>query len=50
MLLQPTTLRIQKDDKSNGSPGMIGLETSFAICNTFLVRKKHIDYKVKAKS
>ena len=30
------------DDKKKGAPGFPGLETSFAICNTQLVKEKHI--------
>lgn len=32
-------------DKENGSPGMVGIETAFSVCNTYLVREGHIDYK-----
>lgn len=31
------------EDKKNGAPGFPGLETSFAICNTFLVKPEHIN-------
>lgn len=31
-----------KEDKENGSPGMVGLETSFSICYTSLVKSKAI--------
>ena len=31
-----------QEDKKNGSPGMIGLETAFAVCYTKLVREKYI--------
>ena len=32
-----------KEDKENGSPGMVGLETAFSICNTSLVKSEKID-------
>ena len=31
-----------KDDKENGAPGMVGLETAFSICYTTLVKKNGI--------
>lgn len=31
------------EDKCKGSPGMIGLETAFAVCYTKLVKEGHID-------
>lgn len=34
-----------KEDKEKGSPGMVGIETSFSVCNTYLVKSGHIDYK-----
>ena len=30
------------EDKLAGSPGISGIETSFAVCNTYLVRRGHI--------
>lgn len=33
------------EDKAKGSPGMVGIETAFAVCNTYLVRAGHIDRK-----
>lgn len=32
-----------KEDKAKGSPGLPGLETSFALCYTHLVKNSHID-------
>ncbi len=37
------------EDKSKGSPGLVGLETAFSICNTYLVKEGHIDYKKLSK-
>ena len=34
------------EDKANGSPGLVGLETAFAICNTKLVKERNIDMRV----
>jgi len=30
------------EDKASGSPGFTGLETSFAVCNTILVKNEHL--------
>ena len=37
------------EDKANGSPGLVGLETAFAICNTKLVKERNIDMRVLSK-
>lgn len=37
------------EDKSNGSPGLVGLETAFAICNTKLVKERNINIKILSK-
>ncbi|ADL51302.1 dihydroorotase [Clostridium cellulovorans] len=31
-----------KEDKANGSPGLVGIETAFSVCYTKLVKDKHI--------
>ncbi|NLC92318.1 MAG: dihydroorotase [Treponema sp.] len=33
------------DDKAKGAPGFTGLETSFAVCNTMLVKQNQINQK-----
>ncbi|WFA08147.1 dihydroorotase [Tissierella sp. Yu-01] len=38
-----------KEDKEKGSPGLVGLETSFSICYTSLVKAGHIDLKKLSK-
>lgn len=38
-----------KEDKANGSPGLVGLETAFAICNTKLVKERNINIKILSK-
>lgn len=37
------------EDKANGSPGLVGLETAFAICNTKLVKERNIDIRTLSK-
>ena len=37
------------EDKANGSPGLVGLETAFAICNTKLVKERNIDLRTLSK-
>lgn len=37
------------EDKLNGSPGLVGLETAFAICNTKLVKEKNVDIRILSK-
>lgn len=37
------------EDKSNGAPGFTGIETSYAICNTVLVKENQIDSKKLSK-
>ena len=33
-----------QEDKQKGAPGLVGLETAFSVCNTYLVKKGHINY------
>ncbi|WP_238881290.1 dihydroorotase [Clostridium sp. YIM B02551] len=38
-----------KEDKENGAPGMVGLETAFSICYTTLVKDNEISLKTLSK-
>ena len=40
--LEERLIKLTEEDKKNGAPGMVGLETSFSICYTELVKNNNI--------
>ena len=40
--LEERLIKLTEEDKKNGAPGMVGLETAFSICYTTLVKENNI--------